>query len=118
MYMGGSPEAIDGDMSNKGFIEQHVRGHGALGNLLYEKKHTIKMGDTPSVLYLMRGDPDDPAAPHWGGRFRQPDKDRPNYWTDIGDKSVEDSGKPGAKTVNRWREAYLHDWRIRMKWMR
>jgi hypothetical protein len=30
---------------------------------------TIKMGDTPSVAWLLRGTPDDPSKPGWGGQF-------------------------------------------------
>jgi hypothetical protein len=29
----------------------------------------MKMGDTPSVGWVLRGDPADPTAPGWGGRF-------------------------------------------------
>ena len=29
----------------------------------------IKMGDTPSLLYVMQGDPNDPTSESWGGAF-------------------------------------------------
>ena len=29
----------------------------------------IKMGDTPSLLYVMQGDPNDPTSESWGGKF-------------------------------------------------
>ena len=32
-------------------------------------KGTIKMGDSPSVGWLLRGNPADPSANGWGGRF-------------------------------------------------
>ena len=32
-------------------------------------KGNIKMGDTPSLLYMMHGDPNDPSAECWGGWF-------------------------------------------------
>lgn len=35
------------------------------------------MGDTPSVAYLLRGHPEDPASPSWGGQF-DPVHARPN----------------------------------------
>lgn len=38
----------------------------------------VKMGDTPSLLYLMSGDPDDPGSGHWGGRF-EPMSASPKY---------------------------------------
>ncbi len=104
----------DGDLSNDTFVARHVKGHGALGDLLFSKKADLKMGDTPSVLYLLSplvgnvGDWNDPAAPGWGGSFRK-DPHGPNYWTDI-EENVE--GSRGS--VNRWRESYLRDWQKRM----
>jgi hypothetical protein len=111
MYVGGRQ---DGDWGNLQFVENHVKGHGALGDLFYRKKADIKMGDTPSLLYLLRGDIDDPTAPHWGGEFRQTDHG-PHYWTDDPDPDKKEKNYPGAKTVNRWRLEYLQDWRERMK---
>ncbi len=29
------------------------------------------MGDTPSLLYMMDGDPDDPERESWGGSFEK-----------------------------------------------
>ncbi|MFP4055453.1 MAG: nucleoside hydrolase-like domain-containing protein [Candidatus Brocadiia bacterium] len=110
MYMGGNQE---GDLGNRAFVEHHVRGHGALGALFWSKKRDIKMGDTPAVLYLLRGEPGEPTAPHWGGAF-VPTDHGPAYWTDSRDPELRDHGKWGAKTVSRWREAYLRDWQARM----
>jgi hypothetical protein len=59
MYVGGLQEK---DLGNRQFLAHHVKGHGALGDLLVRKKADIQMGDTPSVLYLLRGDPEDPTA--------------------------------------------------------
>ena len=59
-----------GEWSNSGFVTAHVAGRGALGT--YFATHlrgTIKMGDTPSVAYLLHGTPDDPTQPSWGGQF-------------------------------------------------
>lgn len=59
-----------GEWSNTGFVSAHIAGHGALGNFFASLlKGTIKMGDTPSVGYLLHGTPDDPAQPGWGGKF-------------------------------------------------
>jgi len=55
---------------NDTFVQTHAAGHGALGE--YFAAHlggVIKMGDTPTVAWLMGGNPDDPAADSWGGRF-------------------------------------------------
>ncbi len=112
MYLGGQQE---GDLGNRSFVERHVKGHGALGDLYVRKKADIKMGDTPSLLYLLRGEPDDPAAEHWGGAFSRPDPaTRPTYWHDDPAPALADQGKPGAKTVNKWRMDYLRDWQQRM----
>lgn len=58
-----------GDLGNRSFVETHIRGRGALGD--YFVRHlggVIKMGDTPSVTYMM-GTPENPSQPGWGGRF-------------------------------------------------
>jgi CubicO group peptidase (beta-lactamase class C family) len=111
MYVGGRQ---DSDLGNKTFLAAHVQGHGALGDLLMRKKSVLKMGDTPSVLYLLRGDPSDPTAEHWGGSFARTDHG-PHYWTDNPDPALREGNFAGAKTVSRWREDYLRDWQGRMK---
>lgn len=113
MYVGGDHAE---DLGNREFIARHVRGHGALGDLLFEKKADIKMGDTPSVLHLLRGDADDPNGESWGGAFVRPEPARP-YWTDDPDPARREGNFPGAKTVNRWRAEYLRDWQQRMEWL-
>jgi hypothetical protein len=112
MYVGGRQ---DGEWGNRAFVDQHVKGYGALGDLFYRKKRDIKMGDTPSLLYLLRGDVNDPIAPHWGGEFVKTDHGE-NYWTDDPDRALSEGGRAGAKTVSRWRLEYLQDWRRRMDW--
>jgi Protein of unknown function (DUF1593) len=59
-----------GEWGNTAFVTAHVAGRGALGDYFAALlKGTIKMGDSPSVGYLLRGTPDDPQKPGWGGRF-------------------------------------------------
>jgi hypothetical protein len=65
-FVGGNQQ---GQRGNKEFVRQHIAGHGALGDLFVSKKDDIKMGDTPSVGWLLKGDPEDPSKPGWGGRF-------------------------------------------------
>lgn len=110
MYMGGEQ---DGEWGNLSFVEQNVKGHGSLGELFFMKKRDIKMGDTPSLLYLLRGNPDDPTAPHWGGAFVPTDHGK-HYWTDNPDRSLSTGNRAGAKTVSNWRREYLEDWKQRM----
>jgi Cellulose-binding Sde182, nucleoside hydrolase-like domain len=111
MYVGGKQQ---GDLSNTEFPRRHLKGRGALGDLFMQKMPRLKMGDTPSLLYLMRGDPNRPDQPHWGGQFRKT-KHGPHYWTDLRKDKVKN---PGASTVQRWREDYLRDWQNRSKWLK
>lgn len=110
-YVGG--EQSD-DLGNRAFIQQHIDDHGALGKAFAPlKSGAIKMGDTPSVAYLLWGDPSDPTTPSWGGRFA-PVAGHPQWWTDLTDPALKSGRYDGAKTVNRWREDYLRDWQQRM----
>lgn len=59
-----------GEWENKAFVTQHVAGRGALGEFFTTLlQGTIKMGDSPSVAYVLRSTRDDPSQPGWGGRF-------------------------------------------------
>ncbi len=110
-YMGGKQS---GDLGNKSFIDKHVKNHGQLGKYFAPLKGgSIKMGDTPSYAFLLRGTPDDPTKDSWGGRFVRK-KGRPNWWVDDPDPVLAEGGRPGAKTVNKWRRQYLRDWQKQM----
>ncbi len=66
-FVGGHQQ---GEWSNDGFVRAHVAGRGALGAFFASLLGgSLKMGDSPSVGYLLRGTPDDPTQPSWGGRF-------------------------------------------------
>ena len=57
-------------MEQRRFRASAYRGRGALGDFFMTLLDgTIKMGDSPSVGYLLRGTPDDPSQGGWGGRF-------------------------------------------------
>ena len=59
-----------GEWDNKAFTPAHIAGRGALGDFFATQLDgTIKMGDSPSVGYLLHGTPDDPSQPGWGGSF-------------------------------------------------
>ncbi len=59
-----------GQWGNKEFVTQHIAGKGALGTFFATQLGgTIKMGDTPSVGWLLHGTPEDPSNPSWGGQF-------------------------------------------------
>lgn len=109
-YMGGEQ---GGSLGNKSFVQEHAKGHGALGDYFAPLKGgRIKMGDTPTVSYLLRGTPDDPTKESWGGKFVKK-KGRPNWWIDDPNPALKEADKAGAKTVNKWREDYLRDFQKR-----
>src|SRR5690554_1600096 len=114
MYMGGYQE---NDYGNINFVENKVKGHGALGKLFWEKKKDIKMGDTPSVLYMLHGDPDNPEGESWGGAFVKTGHGE-NYCTDNLADSLIENARHGARTVNIHRRDFLDDWAQRMEWLK
>jgi len=123
-YLGGDQS---GEWGNKAFVAYNIRGHGTThGGEFAEKlgdafplaawpEGILKEGDTPSFLYLLSpvidgvGDVDDPTGESWGGQFRRPYPDRyPNYYTDL-----DALAEVCQATINRWRIAYLSDWKRR-----
>ncbi len=118
-YMGGNQA---GDLGNTQFVADHVCGHGALGDFFCglapalegDATGRIKMGDSPSVAYLLDGDAGDPTQPHWGGRFVPHPEGRPQWWVDDPDPAWAVDDRAGAATVSRHREAFLRDWQRRM----
>ena len=65
---------VGGDQSggwgNQKFVTEHVAGRGELGRYFATQLNgTLKMGDSPSVGWLLNGSPDDPTKPGWGGHF-------------------------------------------------
>lgn len=66
-FVGGNQS---GEWDNRSFVAAHVAGHGALGDFFATLLDgTIKMGDSPSIGYLLRNTLEDPSQPGWGGRF-------------------------------------------------
>ncbi|EKK04011.1 secreted protein containing DUF1593 [Rhodopirellula baltica SH28] len=65
-FVGGNQS---GDWGNKRFVASTVAGRGKLGDFFVRQMADIKMGDTPTVAWLLHGDPSDPSKPSWGGRF-------------------------------------------------
>lgn len=61
---------VAADLTNEGFFKKYIRDRGAMGReFINHYEGHIKMGDTPSLAYLMAGNPDDPAGESWGGSF-------------------------------------------------
>jgi hypothetical protein len=66
----GIPDSLHTD----NYYDRYIRGAGYLGKDF--KKYyggRIKMGDTPSLLYVMNGNPDNPRGESWGGSFENID---------------------------------------------
>ncbi|MEN3324727.1 nucleoside hydrolase-like domain-containing protein [Mariniflexile soesokkakense] len=61
-----SPKNITGEA----YYGNYINGRGSMGKdfIKYYDGH-IKMGDTPSLVYVMNGDPNDPTGESWGGKF-------------------------------------------------
>ena len=60
------------DKYNAGFYAGFVKGAGRLGaDFASYLGGRTKMGDTPSLLYMMDGDPSDPTGESWGGSFER-----------------------------------------------
>ena len=69
-FLGGNQE---GDWGNQSFVTAHIAGRGALGNFFATQLDgTIKMGDSPSVGWLLHGTSSDPMQAGWGGQFVRP----------------------------------------------
>lgn len=59
-----------GDWGNQAFVKTFLAPHGALGKYFATTlEGTIKMGDSPSVTWLLNNNTLDPSEPGWGGQF-------------------------------------------------
>lgn len=71
-YRGFFAGGEEGGFGTLGFYENHIRGRGALGMYFGRfRGGDIKMGDTPSLLYLLPEEPESPEDGSWGGRFQR-----------------------------------------------
>ncbi len=54
------------------YYDKYIQAAGHLGKDFKNYYNgDIKMGDTPSLLYMMDGDPNDPSRESWGGSFEK-----------------------------------------------
>ncbi len=124
MYRGGDASLVSSE-----WVETHIHGHGALGDLYPNYRggdiwsrtlgpvRGIKEGDTPSFLSLVPNGLPDPVRPwlgSWGGRFRG----EGNQLTDIPDTDIDTGGDPDPRmsSVYRWRPAFQADFAARLDW--
>lgn len=69
-YRGFIYDSKNPDEWNAGFFEHHIKDAGHLGrDFAAYYKGNPKLGDTPSLLYLIKGNPDNPEQQSWAGRF-------------------------------------------------
>lgn len=58
------------DLNSKNYYNKYISGAGEMGKAFINYyKGAPKMGDTPSLLYMMDGDPNNPLRESWGGSF-------------------------------------------------
>ena len=71
-YYGFFSEGVTDSVSNKSYYGNYIKSAANLGkDYKNYYKGNVKMGDTPSLLYMMDGDPDDPFKESWGGSFEK-----------------------------------------------
>lgn len=117
MYRGGDTTLCDAE-----WVEKHVHGHGALGNLYpsYEggdiwsatlgRVRGVKEGDTPSYLNLLGNDP----LNGWGGEIVEV---APNRYEDaVSEPGPASDPDPRMYSVYRHRPALQADFAARLKW--
>lgn len=64
----GMPDSV----KTTAYYDQYVRGAGYMGkDFINYYGGNVKMGDTPSLLYMMDGDPNNPFKESWGGSFEK-----------------------------------------------
>ena len=69
-YRGFIFDSKNKDKYNLGYFETFIKDSGHLGrDFTAYYKGNPKLGDTPSLLYMMDGDPSQPEQQSWGGRF-------------------------------------------------
>lgn len=59
------------NLSGKNYYANYIREAGYLGKDFKNNRYegNVKMGDTPTLLYLMDGDPNNPIRENWGGSY-------------------------------------------------
>ena len=58
------------DITNEAYYENYIKGNSAMG-VDFKKRYAgrVKMGATPSLAYVLNGNPDDPTSESWGGEY-------------------------------------------------
>ncbi|WP_240163441.1 nucleoside hydrolase-like domain-containing protein [Spirosoma taeanense] len=66
-----SNNGVPDSLHTKHYYDRYIREAGYLGKDFKNNRYkgVVKMGDTPSLLYMMDGDPNNPLRENWGGSF-------------------------------------------------
>ena len=76
-------ESLD-SVNTSNYYDQVIQGAGQLGKDFKNYYNgEIKMGDSPSLFYLMNGDPTDPTGESWGGSFEKIDRSSRMVYHDV-----------------------------------
>ncbi|QIP15214.1 DUF1593 domain-containing protein [Spirosoma aureum] len=76
-----SSNGVPDSLNNRNYYDRYIRAAGHLGkDFKNYYKGNVKMGDTPSLLYMMDGDPNDPFKESWGGSFEKFDHSPSNIF--------------------------------------
>jgi hypothetical protein len=71
-YYGFFSDGIPDSVDNRNYYDKYIKSAGYLGkDYKNYYKGNVKMGDTPSLLYMMDGNPNDPSKESWGGSFEK-----------------------------------------------
>lgn len=70
-YYGFFSKNVAENLNDKNYYKNYINGAGFLGKDYKENRYEgrLKMGDTPSLLYMMDGDPNNPLKESWGGSY-------------------------------------------------
>lgn len=61
----------DANRYGTGYYDYAIKDRGVMGaDFIHYYNGVVKMGDTPSLLYMMHGDADNPQGESWGGSFQ------------------------------------------------
>jgi hypothetical protein len=70
-YYGFFSDNVPDSLSNKNYYKNYIKEAGFLGKDYKDNRYkgVLKMGDTPSLLYMMDGNPNNPMRENWGGSY-------------------------------------------------
>lgn len=70
-YYGFFSNNVPDSLNNKNYYKNYIKEAGYLGKDYKDNRYkgSVKMGDTPSLLYMMDGNPNNPARENWGGSY-------------------------------------------------